>query len=129
MRMRILLVDDDARMRQALTRLLNGAGFATIEQAGDGQEALDRLVGGGEQVDLILTDCTMPRLDGVALVAALRARGDRTPVIMISAEHDPNLVIRAVKAGVSNYVPKPIHMQTLVEKIWQTMGVPGAIAM
>ena len=127
--MRIMLVDDDVRMRQALTRLLNGAGFAFIEQAGDGQEALDRLAGEPLRVDLIITDCTMPRLDGVALVGALRARGDRTPVIMISGEHDPDLVIRAIRAGVSNYVPKPIHVQTLVEKIWQTLGVPGAVAM
>ena len=127
--MRIMLVDDDARMRQALTRLLYLAGFDSVEEAGDGQEALDRLVSGGEHVDLIITDCAMPRLDGVGFVSALRARGDRTPVIMVSGEHDPDLVIRAIRAGVNNYVAKPIHARGLVEKIWETVGVSGAVAM
>ena len=127
--MQIMLVDDDARMRQALTRLLQNAGFRSIEQASDGQEALDRLAGGIVHVDLIITDCTMPRLDGLAFVRTLRARGDRTPIIMISGEHNPNLVIQAIKAGVNNYVPKPIHVRCLIEKIWQTLGVGGAVAM
>ena len=127
--MRIMIVDDDARMRQALTRLLQNAGIQSVEQASDGQEALDRLVSGVAHVDLIITDCTMPRLDGIEFVRALRSRGDHTPVIMISGEHNPDLVIQAVKTGVNNYVPKPIHVQTLVEKIWQTLGVGGAVAM
>ena len=127
--MRIMLVDDDARMRQALVRLLHAAGFSSVEEAGDGQEALDRLVAGGEHVDLIITDCAMPRLDGLGFVSALRRRGDRTPVIMVSGEHDPDLVIRAIRAGVNNYVPKPIHAQALVEKIWETVGVHGAVAL
>src|SRR5688572_8191085 len=126
--MRIMLVDDDARMRQALTRLLYLAGFDSVEEAGDGEEALGRL-SGGAQVDLIITDFAMPRLDGVGFVSALRGRGDRTPVIMVSGEHDPDLVIRAIRAGVNNYVAKPIHARGLVEKIWETVGVSGAVAM
>jgi two-component system chemotaxis response regulator CheY len=124
--MRIMIVDDDARMRQALTRLLQNAGFQSVEQASDGQEALDRVVSAVTHVDLIITDCAMPRLDGLAFVRALRTRGDHTPVIMISGEHNPDLVIQAIKAGVNNYVPKPIHVQSLIEKIWQTLGVCGA---
>ena len=127
--MQIMIVDDDARMRQALTRLLQNAGFQSVEQASDGQEALERLGSAVAHIDLIITDCTMPRLDGIALVRALRARGDQTPVIMISGEHNPDLVIQAVKAGVNNYVPKPIQVQSLIEKIWQTLGVGGAVAM
>jgi len=120
--MRIMIVDDDARMRQALTRLLQNAGFQSVEQASDGQEALDRVVSAVTHVDLIITDCAMPRLDGLAFVRALRTRGDHTPVIMISGEHNPDLVIQAIKAGVNNYVPKPIHVQSLIEKIWQTLS-------
>jgi DNA-binding response OmpR family regulator len=127
--MRIMLVDDDARMRQALSRLLETAGFDSVRHAADGQDALDQLSSGVAQVDLIITDCIMPRLDGISLVTALRARGDRTPVIMISGEHDPHLIVRAVKAGVNNYIPKPIHAQTLFEKISQTMGIARAVAL
>src|SRR3954465_7845559 len=126
--MRVLLVDDDARMRQALARLLSGAGIAAdVSDVGDGQEALDRLA--AETFDLVLTDCNMPRMDGVTLVSALRARGDRTPVIMISGQDDPSLVVRAIRAGVNNYVPKPIHPQNLFEKIWQTLGAARAVAL
>jgi PleD family two-component response regulator len=48
---------------------------------------------------------------------------------MVSGEHDPDLVIRAIRAGVNNYVAKPIHARGLVEKIWETVGVSGAVAM
>jgi CheY-like chemotaxis protein len=125
--MRVLLVDDDARMRQVLAKLLHSSGFDLIEEVSDGQAALDRLM--EIRVDLILTDCQMPRMDGIAMVTALRAKGDRTPVIMLSGHNDPQQVVRAIRAGVNNYVPKPIHPENLFEKIWQTLGVPSAGAL
>jgi DNA-binding response OmpR family regulator len=118
--MRVMLVDDDARMRQVLARMLASTGFGAVEEVGDGAEALERL--GVGHVDLIITDCAMPRMDGIAFVTALRGRGDRTPVIMLSGQDDPQLVVRAIRAGVNNYVPKPIHPEHLFEKIWQTLG-------
>jgi DNA-binding response OmpR family regulator len=124
--MRVMLVDDDARMREVLARLLASAGFRAVEQVGDGQEALLRLA--GVHVDLIITDCSMPRMDGVAFVTALRAKGDATPVIMLSGQDDPQLVVRAIRAGVNNYVPKPIHPENLFEKIRQTLGAARAVA-
>src|SRR5687768_14142092 len=123
--MRVMLVDDDARMREVLARLLASAGFRAVEQVGDGQEALVRLV--DVHVDLIITDCSMPRMDGVAFVTALRAKGDPTPVIMLSGQDDPQLVVRAIRAGVNNYVPKPIHPENLFEKIRQTLGAARAV--
>jgi CheY-like chemotaxis protein len=124
--MRVMVVDDDSRMRQVLARLLESSGFDGVEEVGDGEEALSRLE--KTQVDLIVTDCQMPRMDGIALVTALRARGDATPVIMLSGQDDPQLVVRAIRAGVNNYVPKPIHPENFFEKIWQTLGVARAIA-
>lgn len=124
--MRVMLVDDDARMRQVLARLLTGAGFAHVEEVGDGEEALARV--GEVEVDIIVTDCSMPRMDGVSFVQALRGRGVKTPVIMLSGQDDPQTVVRAIKAGVDNYVPKPIHPETLIEKIWQTLGMARAMA-
>jgi two-component system chemotaxis response regulator CheY len=124
--MRVMLVDDDARMRQVLARLLQGAGFAQVEEVGDGEEALARLA--QVAVDIVVTDCTMPRMDGVTFVRSLRDRGINTPVIMLSGQDDPQTIVRAIKAGVNNYVPKPIHPETLLEKIWQTLGVARAMA-
>ena len=127
MDMRVLLVDDDARMRVVLGKLLESAGICTVADVGDGQEALDRLA--AEPFDLVVTDCNMPRMNGIAFVTALRARGDQTPVIMLSGQDDPQLIVRAVRAGVNNYVPKPIHPETLFEKIWQTLGAARAVAL
>jgi DNA-binding response OmpR family regulator len=68
-------------------------------------------------------------MDGIAFVSALRARGDLTPVIMLSGQDDPQMVVRAIRAGVNNYVPKPIHPENLFDKIWQTMGTSRAVAL
>ena len=125
--MRILLVDDDSRMRQVLGRLLQSSGFQSVDEVSDGEEALARLE--AEHFDLIVTDCNMPRMDGIAMVTVLRAKGDQTPVIMLSGQDDPQLVVRAIRAGVNNYVPKPIHPENLFEKIWQTMGTSRAVAL
>ena len=118
--MHVLVIDDDARLRQVLARLLRTSGFDRVDEAADGEEALaalDRI-----HPDLILTDCQMPRMDGIAFVRHLRARGDLTPVIMLSGQGDPHAVVVAVKAGVNNYLPKPISPEILFEKIGQTLG-------
>jgi DNA-binding response OmpR family regulator len=125
--MRVMLVDDDARMRQVLARFLASAGFRAVDEVGDGEEALAHLA--VTRVDLIITDCNMPRMDGLAFVTVLRGRGDTTPVIMLSGQDDPQLIVRAIRAGVNNYVPKPIHPENLFEKIWQTMGTSRAVAL
>ena len=125
--MRVMVVDDDSRMRQVLAKLLQTSGFDAVEEVGDGEEALTRLE--QTQVDLIVTDCHMPRMDGIAMVTALRAKGNQTPVIMLSGQDDPQLVVRAIRAGVNNYVPKPIHPENFFEKIWQTLGTARAMAM
>ncbi|HEY7119863.1 MAG TPA: response regulator [Tepidisphaeraceae bacterium] len=125
--MRAMLVDDDSRMRQVLNKLLLGGGFDSVDEAADGDEALDLLA--HVQVDLIITDCCMPRMDGIAMVTALRRRGDRTPVIMLSGQDDPHLIVRAIRAGVSNYIPKPLHPENFFEKIWQTLGINRAVAL
>jgi CheY-like chemotaxis protein len=124
--MRVMIVDDDPGMRQVLSRLLLSSGFDGVEEVGDGDEALARLA--IVKVDLIITDCIMPRMDGVAMVTALRGRGDQTPVIMLSGQDDPHVVVRAIRAGVNNYVPKPIRPEHFFEKIWQTLGINRAVA-
>ena len=119
--MRVMLVDDDAPMRQVLAKLLHSSGFDHVTEVSDGNEALATLQ--SSRVDLIVTDCCMPAMDGISLVTALRARGDKTPVIMLSGQDDPQLIVRAIRAGVNNYVPKPIHPENFFEKIWQTLGI------
>src|SRR5205814_6571935 len=85
--MRVVIVEDDVQMRAALALLVRGLGYEVLAEIPDGQAALELLASNHRaddtSVDLILTDCQMPRLDGITLVRRLRARGDHTPVIMI----------------------------------------------
>ena len=119
--MHVLLIDDDARMRSVLARLLRGAGFDPIDEASDGQQALEMLE--MLQPRVILTDHHMPRMDGIEFTRRLRARGNPTPIIMLSGNGDAHAVVTAVRAGVNNYLPKPINPDVLFEKMWQTLGI------
>jgi two-component system chemotaxis response regulator CheY len=117
--MHVLVIDDDARLRQVLGRLLRSSGFDRVEEAADGLEALEMLA--HSHPDLILTDNQMPRMDGIAMTRRLRADGNMTPIIMLSGHGDSHQVVMAVKAGVNNYLPKPISADVLFEKIAQTL--------
>ena len=119
--MHVLVVDDDGRLRQVLARLLRNCGFDQVDEAADGEEALTAM--NQLHPDLIITDFQMPRMDGIAFVRQLRAGGNATPVIMLSGHDDPHTTVIAVKAGVSNYLPKPINPEVLIEKISQTLGL------
>ena len=88
----------------------------------DGQAAFDLLTTGEEAgPDLILTDCQMPRMDGIALVRHLRARGDETPVIMLSGHHDACVADLARAAGVNFFLPKPLSTDLLRDALAQTL--------
>ena|SRR5438034_9015001 len=117
--MTIVIVEDHAQTRSALGVLLRGLGADVLAEAPDGQAALELLA--TQHPDLILTDCQMPRLDGIGLVRRLRARGDHTPVIMISGRHEPQIKELALAAGVSLYLFKPLSAATLERAIRQLL--------
>jgi two-component system, chemotaxis family, chemotaxis protein CheY len=119
--MRILLVEDDTRLRTLVARLMRLFGFRDIAQANNGEEALEHLAAGND-VDLILTDMNMPGMDGIAMVRQLRKQGDQTPVIMLTGESDAKTQARAKRVGVTHYVHKPIDADELSETIQQTLG-------
>ena len=116
--MRVLVVEDDLQLRVVLAVFCRALGAEVLGESADGVEALDALR--SLRPDLILTDCQMPRMDGITLVRRLRARGDSTPVIMISGQLDPQVVARAYEAGVSHYLPKPLSPALLTSAIGQT---------
>jgi len=122
--MRVLLVEDDVPLRQALVVFFRSAGIDVIALPSDGQEALDML--GTIHPDLIITDCQMPRMDGISLVRHLRARGDQTPVIMMSGQHDPRVREMALKAGVAHYLDKPLSLPALNSAIANTAAGSAA---
>ena len=118
--MRIVVVEDDAALRQALGAFFKSMGVEVLAASEDGLEALHLL--GSIHPDLILTDCQMPKMDGISLVRHLRARGDYTPVIMMSGQTDPTVRRMALDAGVSQYLSKPLSLPLLNRVIGQTLG-------
>ena len=108
----ILIVDDEPAIAQILATLMNDEGFAA-RTARDGQEALALLAQGG--VDLMLSDVMMPRMDGRALLAELRRRGDRTPVVLMSA-------VRARDLEDMPFVAKPFDVDELLEVVRENLG-------
>lgn len=118
--MKVLVVDDSRIMRNIVKNCFaatNRFKDVTYFDAGDGVEALRILE--DNQIDLLLLDWNMPRLNGLELVKRLRAdsKYDRLPIIMITSEAAKYNVIEAVKAGVNDYLIKPVSERNLLEKI------------
>src|SRR4029079_10634437 len=115
--MRALVVDDSRAMRMLLKRELIALGFE-VDEAGDGNEALERLQSEGA-VDVVLVDWTMPGMDGMSFVHAVRADPtyDAMRVVMVTCGGDPAQIFHALMAGVDEYATKPITKEALAEKL------------
>jgi two-component system chemotaxis response regulator CheY len=115
----ILVVDDSAAIRKILTRVLRQTGMAiqTIHEAGDGQDAL--AVMAQHRVDLVLSDINMPKMDGLQLLASLKAspQWHSVPVVMITTEGGETKVAEAVRLGAAGYVRKPFTADQIKEKL------------
>ena len=115
----VLVVDDSAAIRKILTRVLRQTGMAiqTIHEAGDGQEAL--AVMALHRIDLVLSDINMPKMDGLQLLASLKAspQWQKVPVVMITTEGGETKVAEAVRLGAAGYVRKPFTADQIKEKL------------
>lgn len=120
---RVLCVDDDPLMRAVVRAALQKRGCRTIEQARGGQEALALCA--GCPFDLLICDYQMAPMDGLAFLRALCAAGIGAgmPVIMLSAESDPATIALAQNLGISAWVPKPISVTRLIERIGAVLGL------
>ena len=118
--MKVMLEDDSRTIRNIQKNVLSQLGHTDILEAGDGVEALKILE--KETPDLMLVDWNMPNMDGITLVRKVRETNKRTPIIMCTTEAQKDRVIEAIKAGVNNYVVKPFNVESLSEKIDQTMA-------
>lgn len=117
--MTVLIIDDSGVMRRIHANTLKerGVDTADLREAEDGAAALE--IAERNDIDLFLVDWNMPKLDGLALVKKLRAMPEyaETPIIMVTSEAAKYNVVEAIKAGVTNYVVKPVHGNLLWEKI------------
>jgi two-component system OmpR family response regulator len=110
----LLIVDDEENLRSMLAAALRHHGF-TITSAADGREAL-RLVA-QERPDLVVLDVMMPELDGFEVCRRLRADGDRTPVVFLTARDDTDDKVRGLTLGGDDYLQKPFSLDELVARV------------
>jgi CheY-like chemotaxis protein len=110
--MHVFLIDDDAFHRRALASLLESWRCTVIGHASDGASALVALAALGS-LDLIITDCQMPVMDGIALTRQLRASRNAVPIIMLSGQDSQQISDAALSAGVSCFLSKPLDIDQL----------------
>ena len=101
---RVALADDQALVRAGLRALLQAQGIEIVFEADDGQALLDTLH--TTPVDIVLSDIRMQGMDGIAALQALRARGDVTPVLLLTTFDDADLLLAAARAGAQGFLLK-----------------------
>lgn len=118
----VLIVDDQMTMRALVRNGLQQLGFTEFRDAVDGEDALRQLI--SRPSHLVISDFNMPKLDGLALLRAIRGHPPlaKTAFIMLTGRADRELVQRAVQFGVNNYLVKPFTVTILKEKIEAVFG-------
>ena len=112
--MRLLLVEDDPTIGGFVEKGLKEAGFA-VDRAADGFSGLDKAV--SAPYDAAIVDVMLPRMDGLALIDALRTRSIRTPVLILSAKRSVDDRVRGLQAGGDDYLTKPFDFAELLARV------------
>lgn len=122
---RILIIDDDARLRELLLRYLGEQGFS-VKAVGDGS-AMDRALQ-LNRYHLLVLDLMLPDEDGLAILRRLRAAGENVPVILLTARGDEIDRIIGLEMGADDYLPKPFNPRELVARIQAVLRRKGVQA-
>ncbi len=114
---RILIVDDFATMRRIARMMLQSLGFTNVAEAEDGKEALASIR--NQRVDLVLSDCNMPNMNGLELLSALRQDSDLQNILFIvmTSTDQKESLLEMVKAGATDYIEKPFQADALKAKL------------
>lgn len=118
--LRVALADDQALVRAGLRALLQGLGIEVVLETDDGQGLLDGLV--EQKVDVVLSDVRMPGVDGIAATRQLRARGDSTPLLLLTTFDESELLLQASEAGAQGFMLKDAAPEDLHEAILRVAG-------
>jgi two-component system response regulator MprA len=111
---RILVVEDDRSVRDAVERALQFEGYE-VATARDGAEALHSVL--NDPPDAIVLDVMMPHIDGLEACRRIRARGDTTPILMLTARHEVSDRVDGLDAGADDYMVKPFALEELLARI------------
>jgi two-component system response regulator PhoP len=111
---RILVVEDEERLREQLGQRLKKAGYA-VEQAPDGEEGL--YIGQELPLDLAIVDLGLPGLSGIELIRRLRAAGKDFPILILTARGNWQDKVEGLEAGADDYVVKPFHVEEVLARL------------
>lgn len=112
--LKLLIVEDDSKLRQLYSTILNKAGYDTLE-AENGQEAWDILE--KEHVDLIITDLMMPVIDGYEFIRSVRQSNPAIPILIITARDDFSSKSRGFSLGSDDYMTKPVDANEMILRV------------
>lgn len=110
----VLIAEDDPEIRKALERILNYEGYTTVA-VNDGAAALEAIA--DQSPDAVVLDVMMPFVDGLAVCRRLRADGDHTPILMLTARHETSDKVAGLDAGADDYLAKPFDMEELLARL------------
>ena len=127
MSFRVLVADDDDLTRTLIILALGAVGIKDTVATADGGEVLKLIQ--RQPFDLVMLDWHMPGKSGLDLVKALRGRGSRVPIVMVTAEASRDRIVEALQAGASDYILKPFDAKTLWSKIekFRSVTPPPAV--
>ena len=127
-KLKFLVIDDLPFTRQIIVRLLEELGVETVSVAADGAEGLTIFDDSVDGFDLIICDLEMPNMDGFEFVRNLREKAPLpnadVPVLIVTGHSEPEIVHRAVEAGIHGYLVKPVSKQALEKRIIAAMSSP-----
>ncbi len=113
-RARILVAEDDRAVREALDRALRTNGYE-VELVGDGAGALAAIQ--SAPPDALILDVMMPNVDGLTVCRVLREKGDRTPILILTARQEVSDRVAGLDAGADDYLPKPFALDELLARV------------
>lgn len=112
--MRVLVVEDSDRLRAAVAKALRRSGYV-VDEADNGEDGLWRVL--EESYDAVVLDVMMPKLDGLTVLARLRAEGDRTPVLLLTARNTIEDRVAGLRGGADDYLGKPFALAELLARV------------
>jgi len=117
---KIMLVDDAAFMRMTIKNALTKAGYDNIVEASDGQIAVETYQ--KEHPDLVIMDITMPNMDGIQALQAIKTLDPEARVVMCSAMGQEGMVVEAIKLGAKDFIVKPFKQDRILQTVEKIIG-------
>jgi DNA-binding response OmpR family regulator len=113
---RVLVVEDEAHLADGLRFNLEAEGHS-VDVVGNGESAVERLVGARENFDAVVLDVMLPGMDGFAVASALRKAKNYVPILILTARGRPEDVLQGFEAGADDYLPKPFELRIFLARL------------